>query len=66
MALALLAHLGKHGLKGREKKGCPRALPEPEPPSQIPPPPGRHWDVSKDSGLAEPRGKGGRKHPTEI
>lgn len=55
VAFALLAHLGEHGLGGREKKDCPAVLPEPEPPSQIPPPTGRRRDLRKGPGLAEPR-----------
>lgn len=66
VALALLAHLGEHGLGETEKKGCSRALSESGPPSQIPPPPGRRRNLSKGPGLAAHRGREARNVPQRF
>lgn len=62
VALALLAHLGEHGLGGRGKKGCPRRHSQSHHPRYRPLP-----DRARTSAKAEGRkGKGGAKCRAEI
>lgn len=58
VALAFLAHLGEHGLGGsggKGRKGVP-GWSQPEPPSQIPPPPGPCQDL-REGGREEGEGR---------